>query len=312
MSQALSVSTKELTTEQIELIKRTICKGASNDELQLFIHYCNKSGLDPLSRQIYAVQRWDSKLQKNIMAIQTSVDGFRVIAERSGVYEGQVGPFWCGEDGKWTDVWLKQECPHAAKVGVWKKGFREPTYGVATWAEYCQYDKKGAVAFMWQRMPNLMLSKVAESLALRKAFPHDLSGLYTQEEMAQSIVADDKTSSHDKLPVAEKKPEPHFAPNKDLQFDISEKQDLNSRLLAPPPVSNPPVKLVDCDPVITIGSLTGKKCSEVPLIQLKQVLKSMQDFLKDCEIGKAPPRLEDNISNIMSYMIGGKDAVSEG
>jgi len=169
---------REFSTADVELIKKTVAKDASDGELKLFLAIAGRTGLDPFARQIFFVKRG------GVGQTTISIDGFRLIAERSGKYEGQLGPYWCGTDGEWKDVWLKDEPPAAAKVGIMRAGFREPLFAVANFSAY------NAGSPIWKKMPALMCSKVAEMLALRRAFPLELSGLYGVEEMEQAGAPD--------------------------------------------------------------------------------------------------------------------------
>ncbi|MBO0864838.1 MAG: phage recombination protein Bet [Mycobacterium sp.] len=157
-------------------------------DLQVFLTYAQRTGLDPFARQIYLIkrrQREPSGQWVTRWSIQCGIDGFRVIANRSGKYRGQTPAEWCDESGVWVDVWLKPHPPAAARAGVYHADYPNPLYAVATWGQYAALTSKGDPAAMWGKMPALMLHKCAEALALRRAFPNDLSGIYIAEEMDQ-------------------------------------------------------------------------------------------------------------------------------
>lgn len=169
---------QEFWTEKQLAVLSTLIKDfdqAMTADRALFLSYCQRTGLDPFSRQIYMIGR-GGKWQ-----VQASIDGLRIVAQRSGEYAGQTPPMWCGPDGEWKDVWLDTAPPTAAKVGVYRTGFAEALVAVARLDSY-----KPSSGGLWAKMPDVMIAKVAEALALRKAFPQDLSGIYTGDEMDQA------------------------------------------------------------------------------------------------------------------------------
>lgn len=167
----------EYSKERKELIFKSLVPTMGAVDFHKFIGICERSGLDPEARQIYAIERGGK------WSVTASIDGFRLVAQRTGEYGGQLGPYWCGQDGVWVDVWTKPEAPFAAKVGVMRTGFAEPLWSVARFEAYAQKSP------LWGKMPDLMIAKVAEMLGLRRAFPQELSGLYGVEEMEQAGVA---------------------------------------------------------------------------------------------------------------------------
>jgi phage recombination protein Bet len=228
---ALSLSPQQTawTPEQLAVVKQLGLEGASEGELKLFLHVCQQTGLDPFAKQIYGIMRnqYNSQTRRSEpkLTIQTGIDGFRLVASRRdrntgapSQYEGRVGPLWCGRDGIWTDVWTEPGHPYAAKVGVYKTGFRDALWAICHYTEYVQTKADGTPVPMWERMPANQLAKCAEAAALRGAFPQDLSGVYAPEEMghvaAQSLAnrtvdaapmrSDEEQEQWDAMAAAEK------------------------------------------------------------------------------------------------------------
>lgn len=198
---AISGDQTTFTDRQVAVLRQIGLEEAKQGDLDVFFHQCQRTGLDPFAKQIYMIGR-NSQNQKTKQwevkyTIQTGIDGYRLVARRAADRAretlGYRDTLWCGADGRWTDVWLSDEPPAAAKVIVVRQGQDFPA--IALWREYVQTVKDGSPNSMWQRMGAGQLAKCAEALALRKAYPQDLSGLYTQEEMGQS------ENSHPRTPT---------------------------------------------------------------------------------------------------------------
>lgn len=188
-SLAIRPDQTDWTPQQGAVLRQSgIDNEVTSEELSAFLHLCQRTRLDPFSRQIYLIGRWDNRQRRKVYTPQTSIDGYRVIGHRvvaeQGGDLGYEDTLWCDANGQWRDVWLLNEPPAAAKVTVIRNGQRFPA--VALFREYVQTNKDDKPIGLWGKMPAGQLAKCAEALALRKAFPHDLAGVYTAEEMAQA------------------------------------------------------------------------------------------------------------------------------
>lgn len=167
------------TKSQFDVIRRMYLNEISNDEIKVFCYVCKQTGLNPMLKQIYAIPR------KGKMTIQTAIDGYRLVAERTGRYSpGRDSTFTYDKDGNIVSAtaYIKKMTPD----GTWHE--------VSATAFTREYNP--GVGPFWQKMPHTMISKCAEALALRKAFPAELSGVYTKEEM-------DQADRQEQLPIAE-------------------------------------------------------------------------------------------------------------
>lgn len=200
---------RKFTNEEIGLIHRTMMPKASQDDVAIFVATCERTGLDPFARQIMPQSRNTRKDDQwvTVWGSLTTIDGLRKIAVDSGEYEGQEGPWWCGEDGVWADIWTKKGPCFAAKVMVHRRGFRVGLVGTAKYASYVQTKKDGTPNQVWANLGDHMTAKVAEALALRRAFPNEMAGLYTADEMAQAgIEAPEGLGIDPKTPITQAPP----------------------------------------------------------------------------------------------------------
>lgn len=157
--------------EEVQLIRDTVAKDATPDEFRLFLYTAQLRGLNPLLKQIYFIKRKQKRGDRWIETgtIQTGVDGFRTIANRTKKLKGIERGTRRDEHGK-LYAWAR----------VWRKDWEYPAYEEVSLEEY------KADSPLWHRMPEQMLKKCAEVAALRMAFPEALSGLYSHEEMDQA------------------------------------------------------------------------------------------------------------------------------
>lgn len=165
-----------VTEKDLELVKKIIFPDADDAELKLFLFECSRRGVHPLDRKIFPVKRNDKESGTKRVTFQTSIDLMRSEALTTGGYDGQDEPEF-GEE-------KAGGYPESATVRVYRKGIERPFVGIARWKEF--YPGDGGSGFMWRKMPYHMLSKCAEALAMRKAFPQELGGLYVPEEMQRA------------------------------------------------------------------------------------------------------------------------------
>lgn len=190
----LAIASREefFNAEQRKMIRDSFLAGVGDTEAKVLLEVAAARGLNPILGQIHYVQRWDSSKKTMRMAYQVGIDGLRLIANRSGLYDGQDEPEYELDEA---------QRPILCRVKVYRKDWSRPVVGVAHWAEYVQTTKEGQVTSMWKNKPRLMLAKCAEALALRKAFPNDAGDLYTAEEMAAEVHIEPPAQASAALPA---------------------------------------------------------------------------------------------------------------
>lgn len=158
------------TQKHIALIKSQIAPTATQSEFELFLMMARRMRLDPLLRQLYFIK------YKDKVSYVTSIDSYRIIAHRTEQFAGTDEPMYT------YDPSAQNKKPTHCSIVVYRlvQGIR---CGFAAKVKFSEYDTNQN---NWAKMPETMIAKVAEAHALRKAFPQDLAGVYTQEEMDQA------------------------------------------------------------------------------------------------------------------------------
>jgi phage recombination protein Bet len=159
-----------VTNEQLEIVKKTIAQGATDAELKLFLYDCQRQGVHPLDRLLHFTKRGGKYTPI------TSIDLMRSRAAETGEYAGN-------EDAAFNGLPKSEDFTASVTLYRLVQGQRCSFTATAYWSEYCPSQGQD---HMWKKMPHTMLAKCAEALALRKAFPKQLAGLYAREEMDQA------------------------------------------------------------------------------------------------------------------------------
>jgi len=177
------IALSKLNPKEIDLIKNTVAKGATDTELQLFLYIAGKRGLNPLTGQIHFVKRKQKNASgeyEEVGTVQTGIDGFRLIAQRTEQYTPSPKPTQFDYNAQGN---LARATVYGIKI-INGQGFEFSAS--AKYSEYVQLKTDNLPTRMWGKMPETMLEKCAEAKMLRRGFPEELSGLYTSEEMGQA------------------------------------------------------------------------------------------------------------------------------
>ncbi|MGB4971215.1 MAG: phage recombination protein Bet, partial [Cyclobacteriaceae bacterium] len=206
---------------------------------------CKRTGLDPIAKQIYAVFRWNSLQQKEVMVTQAGIDGLRLVAQRTGSYAGQDDTVYSVEE-VYDPITFEPRKQLKASTTVYRivKGQKIAFTASALWNEYAQKTKSGELMGLWKTMPQSQLGKCSEAKALRKGFPNELSGIYVAEEMAQ---ADNPLAVLSRpIPSSGRTLAPSQEPEKSPEETLSEENGVHTQPPAPDVEKQPiPAPAVD-------------------------------------------------------------------
>ena len=212
------------TDSELKAMKSEYARSATQQQFDLWIAECRNRGLVPVKDvvlQVRATKEWnpDTKQKEFVKKTVhiTTIQALRKLAERTGKYAGQLPSTWIYLDNASkrteSDIPLPEPgtnrpmIPWAAKASVLRKGFEHPITVPARFEAYAQYfsnDGQQSLNTTWANRGPEQLEKCAEALALRKAFPEELGGLFLQEELRdeETVAAVAQESTENVQPAA--------------------------------------------------------------------------------------------------------------
>lgn len=158
--------TSQFSSDQLQLIINTVARGASPDELQLFLYRCNLLKLNPLKPgQIHFVKYGNSP-----GTIVIGIDGFRATGIRTGLHVSTNRGVNKNENGEIVSGWCRIK--KRDQTGEIQEFYEETPF-----VEY--FNEKNP---SWKKMPETMIKKCSEAACHRMAYPDDLGGVYVDAE----------------------------------------------------------------------------------------------------------------------------------
>ncbi len=225
----------EPDSREMDIYRRHFApQSTTNDEWDIFLETCRTYRISPIRRQIYLVGRWDNVKKRMVNTPQISIGTLRLLALRTHEFEGTTEPEWADIEGNWYTCWPERlgKHPYAARVGIYRKGFRKPVWGVVYFHELAQKTKEGNFTKFWNDSGIHQIGKCAEADGLRKAFEEECGGVYLHEEMLQADSDNPVVSIYPEVDEADS------MANDALRESAKNKQ-------SKPPVEQPPVKPTD-------------------------------------------------------------------
>lgn len=187
-----TVQVWEPDQQEMDIYRRHYAPANTTDEeWEIFLETCRAYRVSPIRRQIYLVGRYDSVKKRMVNTPQISIGTLRLLALRTKEFEGTTEPEWGDEEGNWYKLWPKHLGPHpyAARIGIYRRGFRSPVWGIVYFHERAQKKSEqngGGLTKFWNDQGINMITKCAEADGLRKAFEEECGGIYLHEEMNQA------------------------------------------------------------------------------------------------------------------------------